>query len=222
MSRIILDFGSANTHKNDWDYLKKMIDELKAIDTGKHEIIIKHQLFLEAGENIPLQHKIFTMAYDYAARLGYRTTSSVFDKESLNFLLEYDVPFIKIANNRALDWLIGEVPRKIPIYTSIGATDNNLCAKILFHTIKGVAHPHDQVVPILCVSNYPAIIENYEIDFTRELLENCYGISDHTTNFGLWYRYQPQIIEWHYKLKYSTGLDAGPFARTPAQLAEIL
>ncbi len=41
MSQIILDFGSGNTCHNDWTYAKRMIDELKAVDTGKHEIIIK-------------------------------------------------------------------------------------------------------------------------------------------------------------------------------------
>lgn len=222
MSRIILDFGSGNTHKNNWDYLKNMFDELKAVDTGKHEIIVKHQLFLEAGENISLYRGLFKTAYDYAKELGYQTTSSVFDKSSLDFLLQFDIPFVKIANNRKLDWLIGEVPRKIPVYASIGATDDNLHAKLMFHNIKGIAHPYDQVVPILCVSNYPSEIIDYEKDFTKELLENCYGISDHTTNFGLWYRYQPQIIEMHYKLSDSTGLDAGDFARTPKQLSEIL
>jgi sialic acid synthase SpsE len=222
MSRVILDFGSGNTHKNNWDYLKRMIDELKAVDTGKHEIIIKHQLFLEAGKNIPLDREIFAVAYSYARSLGYQTTASVFDKGSLNFLLQYDPCFVKIANSRSLDWLIGEVPRKVPVYVSIGGADNEkLYIKPMFHT-KGTIHPYDQVVPLLCVSNYPSEITDYEKSFTKELLENCYGISDHTTNFGLWYRYQPQIIEWHYGLADSTGLDAGSFMRTPGMLKEIL
>ncbi|MFA5715059.1 MAG: hypothetical protein WC998_04935, partial [Candidatus Paceibacterota bacterium] len=105
MSQIILDFGSGNTHKNNWDYLKRMIDELKAVDTGKHEIIIKHQLFKAAGDNLPLDPWVFDAAYDYAKKLGYKTTSSVFDLESLKFLLNYDIPFVKIANRRDLDWL---------------------------------------------------------------------------------------------------------------------
>ena len=210
MARIILDMGSGNTNKNNWDYTKQMLDELKAVDTGKHEIIIKWQLFKEAGDNIPLNKRIFDLAYVYAEKLGYRTTSSVFDKESLDFLLQFDVPFIKIANNRSLDWLIGEIPRKVPTYVSYGSSvDKNFISKL-------------NIIPLLCISNYPANIEDYEKTFTNDLLHEYYGFSDHTTNFGLWYRYQPRIIEMHYGLDDSTGLDAGPFMRTPAMLAEVL
>ena len=215
MSQIILDFGSGNTHKNDWAYLKKMLDELKAVDTGKHEVIIKHQLFAEAGENIPLNRGLFINAFAYAAELGYRTTSSVFDKESLDFLLQFDVPFVKIANNRDMDWLIGEVPRRMPVYVSYGLQNDDedgLDEKCNYKV---------NITPLLCVSKYPATIKDYEDCFGR-CLRNGTHISDHTTNFGLWYRYQPQIIEWHYKLDDSTGLDAGPFARTPEQLREVL
>jgi len=205
VAKIILDVGSGNTCKNNWEYAKRMIDELKAVDTGKHEIIIKWQLFTNAGNNIPLDREIFKKAYYYAKELGYKTTSSVFDKDSLDFLLKYDIPFVKIANNRALDWLIGEVPRKIPVYVSL----NN--DKIF---------EGNNIVELYCISKYPATIEEYIYKFIDASLKS--GISDHTTNFGLWYKYQPKIIEWHYGLSDSTGLDAGPFMKTPEMLREII
>ncbi|MFA5323742.1 MAG: N-acetylneuraminate synthase family protein [Smithella sp.] len=214
MSKIILDFGSGNTHKNNWGYLKRMLDELKAIDTGKHEIIIKHQLFEKAGDNIPLDRLIFDAAYDYAKELGYKTTSSVFDKNSLDFLLQFDPCFVKIANRRDLDWLIEQVPRRHKVYVSFGS-EKEINEQFAFLGI----------VPMLCVSEYPTTVEKYEEAFGKDRLwrwRKDVAISDHTTDFGLWYRYQPKIIEMHYKLPDSTGLDAGPFARTPAQLAEIL
>lgn len=211
MAQVILDFGSGNTHKNDWFYLKRMLDELKAIDNGIHEIIIKHQLFRKSSKNIPLERETFVMAYNYAKELGYQTTSSVFDKESLDFLLQFDIPFVKIANNRDLDWLIGEIPRKIPVYVSHDVVKDYELDYIY-------NAPYSNVIPLHCISKYPAQIKDY-------LGMNTYAhknISDHTTNFGLWYKYEPEIIEWHYKLEDSTGLDAGPFARTPKQLEEIL
>jgi len=213
MSQIILDAGSGNTCRNDWPYAKRMIDELKAVDTGKHEVIIKWQLFKQAGKNIPLTREIFRQAYDYAASLGYQTTSSVFDKESLDFLLQFKIPFVKIANRRELDWLIGEIPRKISVYVSYGSYEEIECLK---------RYPNNKY--LLCVSEYPSTLEKYEEKFKINYLSfgEELGISDHTTNFGLWHRYQPQIIEWHYKLSDSTGLDAGPFARTPEQLREVL
>jgi len=210
MSQIILDFGSGNTCRNDWDYVKRMIDELKAVDTGKHEVIIKWQLFKKAGDNIPLEPKIFEAAYIYAQQLGYKTTSSVFDKESLDFLLQFEVPFIKLANRRDLDWLIGEVPRKVPIYVS-------------YDNIKDIKFRHN-IQELLCISNYPAKLDDYELVFNLkyDIDESGFGISDHTSNLDLWNKYKPGICEMHYGLPDSTGLDAGPFMRTPAILREVL
>lgn len=210
MAQIILDV-SANTHKNDWKYLKKMLDELKKVDTGKHEIIIKHQLFTKAGENIPLEHEIFKKAYKYAEKLGYKTTSSVFDKESVEFLLQFNIPFVKIANNRKLDYLVNRIPREIPLYISYGSVEELKTAESVNTT------------RMLCVSEYPATLEKYEEAFDLEYYVKCgYGISDHTTNFDLFNKYKPEILEVHYALEDSTGLDAGEFARIPTMLAEIL
>lgn len=217
MSRIILDVGSANTHKNDWEYLKLMLDNIKAVDTGKHEIIIKHQLFEKAGENIPLDRDLFYTAYYYAKEtLGYQTTSSVFDLSSLKCLLNYEVPFIKIANNRKLDWLIGEIPRKIPVYVSVGEQSPE------FEDYRNVVDFNKKVnkIELCCVSEYPTTIEDYEKYFGEFSLVDA--ISDHTTNWDLFNKYNPHILEIHYKLQNSTGLDSGLFARTPEQLKEIL
>lgn len=203
MAKIILDFGSGNTCHNDYDYVERMLDRLKEVDTGQHEVIIKWQLFKEAGQNIPLKHNVFSWAYHYADILGYQTTASIFDKESLDFLLQFDVPFIKIANNRKLDWLIGEIPRKIPIIISL-SNDGN----------------HKECTALRCISKYPSTIEQYEYQFLEHNLR--LGISDHTTNWDLFNKYKPEIIEWHYGLEDSTGLDAGPFMRTPTMLKEIL
>ncbi len=218
MSQIILDFGSGNTCKNDFGIVVQMIDELKAIDTGKHEIIIKWQLFDKAGENIPLKHETFAFAYVFAKKRGYKTTASVFDKPCLDWLIKFDIPFVKIANNRSLDWLIGEVPRRIPIYVS---RTGNLSLKY-----------HSNIILLSCISKYPALIEEYIREFNPpitggdhlswhwNLLANA--VSDHTASLDLFKKYQPAIWEKHYRLPDSTGLDAGPFAIMPEELREIL
>lgn len=214
MSKIILDFGSGNTCKNNIDYVFKMINELKKVDTKKHEVIIKWQLFEKAGENVPLFHGVFSQAYRYARELGYKTTSSVFDLKSLAFLLQYDIPFIKIANNRKLDYLIGHIPRRMPIYISLGYDDSNLCFMNDNFSIFG----HDKA--LYCVSDYPAKFEQYNNYFSFNQLKR--GISDHTNDFSLFRKFEPEIIEWHYGLEDSTGLDAGPFMKTPEKLKEVL
>lgn len=219
MTQIILDMGSGNTCQNNKNYVKKMYDELKKIDTRKHSITCKWQLFKEAGANIPLNRDIFDFAYKYGRELGYEVTSSVFDKESLDFLLQYEIPFIKIANNRSLDWLIGEIPRKIPICASYGTTID-----INKHLSKNCLNKKVEIA-LMCVSKYPANVNDYGITFGKRLYDqlNTIGISDHTTDFELWHRFQPKIIEWHFVLEYDkNNLDGGLFARTPEQLQEVL
>ena len=208
MAEIILDFGSGNTCKNNIKYVERMIDELKAIDTGKHEVIINWQLFEEAPPNERLMWAVFDHAYDYAAKLGYKTTASVSSLESLNFLLQHDIPFVKIANRPELYRLAGEVPRKIPVYISGDMT--------FYSNFKW----ENGDIPLKCISEYPATPQMYEDEFGASLF--CGRVSDHTTDFTLWNKYNLVTVEWHYKLADSTGLDAGDFARTPEQLKEVL
>jgi sialic acid synthase SpsE len=209
MSQIILDFGSGNTCLNDLSIVIQMIDELRAIDTKKYNVIIKWQLFKQAGENIPLRQDVFDFAYQYASKYGYKTTASVFDKESLDFLLQYDIPMVKIANNRKLDYLIDEVPRKIPIYIST----NNPFYKMNVQS-------SDQKV-LLCISNYPAQVKEYEEKFDPCTLRDA--ISDHTIGLDLFKKYQPRIWEKHYVLEHDVNnLDGGLFAITPSDLVGIL
>lgn len=218
MSQIILDFGSGNTCKNESKYIKRMYDELKKVDTKKHEIIVKWQLFDVCGANKPLTRESFEYAYYYGDQLGYKTTSSVFDRDSLEYLLLFDVPFVKIPNRRHLDYLINLVPEHVPVYVS----KSNLLG--IQHEVKnieglgGFSAPRQNMEQLWCISKYPAEISDYE----KLKMQRHDNISDHTDNFDLFYKYDPKIIEWHYKLKDSTGLDAGKFARTSEELKEVL
>lgn len=204
----ILDLGSGNTCRNNPGIIHKMIDAIAEVDP-KRKFILKFQLFQEAPPNIPLSWDCFVIAYDYAQKAGYKTTASVFDKESLNFLLKFDVPFVKLANRPDLYWLIGKVPRKIPVVVSY-SHENNFISNILFGNNQNY---------LCCVSEYPAIIDQYENRFDRDSLRD--GISDHTENWQLFRDYRPQIYECHFKLPDSTGPDAGVFARTSQQISEI-
>lgn len=222
MSQIILDM-SANTHKNNKDYLKRIMDSIKEIDTGKHEIIFKAQLFQFAPPNMPLDYDVFDFMYDYGKEMGYKVTSSVFDLFSLKFLLEYNPIFIKIANNRSLDYLIDLIPRGLTVYKSMSFSE--------------MCHSYDhKVINLFCVSKYPAKLDDYKkleicqdvhhcgyLDFTKgkgNVIQ--LAVSDHTIGLDLFKKYQPAIWEKHYKLHDSTGLDAGEFAITPESLKEIL
>jgi sialic acid synthase SpsE len=202
--QIILDI-SANTHKNDMDYFKEMIRIVKYVDNKKHEIIIKGQIFEKAGDNIPQEKKLWGYMMNFCEEYGYKLTASVFDKPSLNFLLFFNPCFIKIANNRELDWLIGEIPRKIPVYQSLSPKD-----------YWGHTNLRNDHVYLLCVSKYPAKVSDYEYKLWPR------AISDHTIGTELVSRYRPDIYECHFCLEDSTGLDAGPWAKRPDELKEIL
>ena len=217
MAQIILDISS-NTHKNDESYYKRMIDELVKVDTRKHEVVLKWQLFEKAGDNRVADVNLFCrMAIWAYHEYGYKTTASVFDRESLNNLIfveslaGYELPFIKIANDRSLDWLIGEIPRRYKVYQSVNTP--KLWNELL-HWQYDVPKNEMAPVPLYCVSKYPSLIDDYpcEPEF----------ISDHTVGLDLWHRNKPLIWEKHYKLPDSTGLDAGPFAITPEELRDIL
>jgi hypothetical protein len=202
--QVILDI-SANTHKNDIRYYMKMMRELRAIDNGKHEIIIKGQLFIKAGDNIPQSLKMFNQMMSNSD--PHKVTASVFELQNLQWLLHWyanDIPFIKIANNRALDWLIGEIPRKIHVYRSVGTPDECIWDK-------GITN-------IACVSKYPATIDEYKKEW------NCADtLSDHTVGLELIKHYKPKIYECHFVLEHGqNNLDGGPWAKTPEQLREIL
>ena len=207
---IVLDFGSGNSCKNDTEIVINMIDELKKVTQKKKtdkEIIIKWQLFERCGGNTPLERQVFDFARKYAEYLGFKTTASVFDKDSLDFLLRYDIPFVKLANRRDLDFLIRYVPEDMLILLSTSDKDIWL------------PEAQDRHIELLlCVSQYPATVEEYE---KIGLFTNC-NLSDHTDDFTLYLKYKPKIIEWHYKLKNTTGLDSGKFARTPESLEGIL
>ena len=216
MSQIILDMGSGNTCRNDVKIVRKMIDELNKVNTGKHEVVIKWQLFVNGGDNLMLKRYVFGWAYEYARRKGYKTTASVFDISSLRHLLDYNIPFIKIACRPDLYDLIDEIPRKYKVYVSV--PDMWWYEEMI----------DDGGCLLCCVSEYPAKIQDYTNRFKERfawdsgLARPLKYISDHTVGWNLFKKYEPYVIEKHYKLPESIGLDAGDFAVTAEDLKEIL
>jgi sialic acid synthase SpsE len=200
---LILDCGSANTCQNDKATVEKMIKEIAYVDSGRHQVYLKWQLFKDAPPNIPLDHDVFRHAYEYADRFAYQTTASVFDLESMRFLMGFDVPFVKIANRPDLYYLAEY--STVPVYVSTSQSGFDL--------------PNGEI-NLACISNYPATLEMYEDAFTMDELRY---ISDHTPGWDLYRKYLPKIIEKHYvHERRLDNPDAGMFAVTPTELAEVL
>lgn len=202
MSTFILDLGSANTCKNDLSIIKRMIDKIDEVDTARHEVILKWQLFKSAPPNIPLSHDAFDFAYKYASKFGFETTSSVFDIDSMKFLMGYDVPFVKIACRPEL-YILAQYST-VPVYVSTAGSLVDI--------------PNATIMA--CIPKYPATLQDYENHFTVEELKI---VSDHTIGWKLYEKYQCEIIEKHFCLERDDyNPDSGFFAVTPEQLELVL
>ena len=94
MSLFILDLGSGNSCRNDKNIIERMLKDIAEVDEGVNDIVLKWQLFKSAPPNIPLEPEMFKYAYDMAERLCFETTSSIFDIESLRYLMTFKVPFV--------------------------------------------------------------------------------------------------------------------------------
>lgn len=197
--QLILDMGSGNTCRNRIATVKHMIQEVFRADNGKHEIVLKWQLFKSAPPNIPLEHEAFEYAHKFAQNYGYQTTASVFDEESLDYLMRFKIPFVKIACIPSLYALAYQAD--VPVYVSVADDD-----------IQPVCD-----IKLACVREYPATIEQYE------KFKSLKYVSDHTVGWDLFRKYQPEIIEKHFvHCRDADNPDAGPFAVTGKELLEIM
>lgn len=210
MSEIIIDIGSGNTLTSSSVGIK-LIDEVIKRDTGKHKIVFKFQFFNFAPPNKPISFNVFAILFKYILEKGYDVTSSVFDTDSLKYLIgeaeynHYTLPFIKIACQPKLYWLIGEIPRKIPVYVSVYDT---LCPW--------------PVSRMFCVPKYPATLKEYE-NIEKIGFQSDGFISDHTVGLDLWHKYRPLHWECHVVLKRDkNNPDAGPWAKLPSDLEGVL
>lgn len=224
---IILDMGSGETCKNDIEQVTNMIDAVDRADPRDVEIILKWQLFRggEFSHLKALHPGVFAYAYDTARKYGYATTASVFDYESVRFIENFNIPFLKIAcveSSRRMGCAEYSTEksywRKPFVYSfssqeSLAEIDNVYCYGL-------------SVSPLCCVREYPATVEQYVEGFTCDQLNA--GISDHTDHSDhsdptpLLMAYMPKLYETHFCLDSQTGPDTGPFALRPNQLRDML
>ena len=195
-----------------------MIDGLAEVDSHRHEVFIKWQLFTRVPAPVPpLDHEVYVYAVRYAAERDYMTSASVFDEFQLAFLLGLreaglPLPFVKLAARPRWYRLLEDIPRDVQVYLSLPNAAWRDCLTEMYPRAEPVRW-------LYCIPEYPANQTAYETLFGGNL---HYGISDHSPDLRLFKEYQPLYYERHMKLADSTGLDAGPHASTPEQLKEIL
>ena len=196
---LILEMQDGMMCKNDKATVKMMIDKAIENKPDNIEMVFKWQLYTELKtivEVIPLKQKIFDYAYNYADECGFKTTASIFDEESYDFLMKYGIPFIKIACHTELYkfrnnmWQYLE-KRPGPAMISVQNNDDY---------DKWELSPYGL---LCCIPKYPATLEEYETNFRMSRLG--FGISDHTIGLELYNKYKPKTYEKHY---YVDGLES--------------
>ena len=212
MAQVILDVGSGASLP-DKETARRFVDEIKAVDTGKHQIVFKAQLFMHEPPNAPLSRFVFADLYDYAIDQGYGCTASVFDQDSLNYLSEFDVPFIKIACRPDLYEMINDISGEHMVYASYYPTNEQIVGS------EGQPLAADRI--LLCVPHYPAQAAVYKMELMHPEIRFD-GLSDHTVGLDLYRELEPKIWEKHIKLAGTVGPDAGPWAMLPEEVGVIL
>jgi len=216
---IILDLGNGGIFHNDREAIEKTIDSVAAIDIER-TCILKFQLFLRIDGKVQLRRDVFHRAWEYATGLGFNCTSSVFDYDSVDFLSQYEVPFVKISNHPHLkkERVVNSVKKSFIEYSAHGFPLENVIMSVE-DSDEYKRFRKRNILLLCCVSEYPATIVDYRMRFTEGELRT--GISDHTDGLELYKRYRPKIWEKHYVLDEVTDKPRS-YAMRPEGLREVL
>jgi sialic acid synthase SpsE len=184
---------------------------LKLVDLAKnaHAHSVKFQIINPEGLYVPSfydngnykpnpiieQRKKFMLKdYDYkrianyAIERGIDFSASVFDDKSLNLLLKYNPPYIKVAscdlNNISFLKKVAEraTEKKVRIILSTGMSTLSEIERSISEIFKT---GFQDIVLLHCVSVYPAKLSQMNLGFI-DVLKNTFalpiGLSDHTSN----------------------------------------
>ncbi len=163
----------------------------------------------------------FPPLFDHAAYLGIEMFSSVFDYESLSFLENLGCPRYKIASFEAFDHgLISaaiDTGKEVIISTGL-MSEQDVRARL-------TSTP--DVTLLLCVSEYPAAPESYNLGRIRKLQDTWHahvGVSDHTLGSVVAVTAAAlgaEMVEKHMQLEGDATLDSA-FSLTPREFAAMV
>ncbi len=148
--------------------------------------------YLEYKKKIEFSKFEYDEINKYCKELGIKWTASVWDVDSLNFIMQYDIPFIKIPSACITDLkLINEISKyNIPVIMSTGMStieEIDIAEKIL---------SSNELIIMSCTSTYPT--EDNEINLSKIItLKQRYGkkvgFSSHSISI------MPAIVSFFYK-----------------------
>lgn len=162
-----------------------------------------------------------------AEKLGLIVFSSPFDKTSVDFLEDMDMPAYKIASFEITDIPLIEYVASMgkPVIISTGIAE--LCdIELAVKTCKKASN--DQIALLKCTSSYPAPLEEINlrtIPHLKETFNTVVGLSDHTLGSSV-----PaasvvlgaRIIEKHFILDRNLGGPDSAFSLEPSEFKSMV
>ncbi len=163
----------------------------------------------------------------YASEIGIHFFSTAFDFESLDFLVDLDMPAFKIASG---DLLNTPLQRRIakqgkPVFLSTGGgtfTD-------IKRAVDTVLEYNDQLVVFHCTASYPANVEDMNLNVIPELKRLfpniIIGLSDHENGIdaaSVGYMLGARVFEKHFTLNRSWKGTDQSFSLEPEGLRKLV
>lgn len=165
--------------------------------------------------------------FKYAKEIGITCFSTPFDKTSVDFLEQFNLPYYKIASFEITDSplieYVASKGRPVIISTGIATIEElddaiNVCKKV----------NNEQITLLKCTSQYPAKIEDanlMDMVMLKERYNVDVGLSDHTlgnTAAVVAVALGAKIIEKHFILDKSIGGPDASFSVDKNQLKEYI
>jgi N,N'-diacetyllegionaminate synthase len=228
---IIAEAGS--NHDGKIEKVKKLIDIAAdaGVDAVKFQAFKADKLFnteetVRKLKKIEFKEGWYEEIFEYAHNKGIILLFSVFDEKTVDILSNYDMVAYKIASYELLHFpLLEEIIKKNkPIILSTGMANQLEVDKVInWINSKG----HDQIMVMHCVSQYPAQIDDVNLNSITVLKKYNLpvGFSDHT--LGIYASIAAvamgsNIIEKHFTISRSMDGPDHSYSLEPSELKEMV
>ena len=180
-----------SAYDNGADLIKIQTYEPKDITiNSKHakfkikEGIWKNQYLWDLYEKAHTPYEWHEEAFKYAKKIGKEIFSTPFSLRGVDFLEKLNVKLYKISSFELSDAkLVDYIAKKNkPIIVSTGLANLNL----IKNAKKIINKYHNKLIILHCISDYPTLLENTNLDrinvLKKNFKKNLIGLSDHTDN----------------------------------------
>ena len=181
----------------------------------------------EHREALELPEAAWRELKDYTGELGVPLLATAFDEASADFLVELDLPALKVAS--------GDLPNT-PLLRHVAAFGKPLILSLGGATLDDVDRALDTVLPenekvclLQCTAAYPAEVEELNLRVIETLRERypelVIGLSDHHNGIAMSlvaYMLGARVIEKHFTLNHAWKGTDHPFSLMPDGMRRLV